>query len=88
MEEIEFIIDETKESMNGSVEHLEKSFLNIRAVKASPQMLGIVFVLIAAPLVGKITDWSGTFSTAFISLGIFAAIACLISLKINNNPTV
>ena len=44
MEEIEFIIDETKEAMNGSVEHLEKSFLNIRAGKASPQMLGSVFV--------------------------------------------
>jgi ribosome recycling factor len=44
MEEIEFIIDETKEAMNGSVAHLEKSFLNIRAGKASPQMLGSVFV--------------------------------------------
>lgn len=43
-EEIEFIIDETKESMNGSIAHLEKSFLNIRAGKASPQMLGSVFV--------------------------------------------
>lgn len=47
-------------------------------------MLGIFFILIAAPLVGKITDRSGTFSTAFISLGIFALVACLISLKINN----
>ena len=28
MEEIEFIIDETKEAMNASVAHLEKSFLN------------------------------------------------------------
>lgn len=44
MEEIEFILDSTKESMNGSVDHLEKSFLNIRAGKASPQMLGSVFV--------------------------------------------
>lgn len=51
-------------------------------------MLGIVFVLIAAPLVGKITDSSGSFSMAFITLGIFAAIACIISLKINNNHTV
>ena len=30
--------------MNGSIAHLEKSFLNIRAGKASPQMLGSVFV--------------------------------------------
>lgn len=44
MEEIEFIIDEAKESMNGSIAHLEKEFLNIRAGKASPQMLGSVFV--------------------------------------------
>ena len=44
MEEIEFILDSTKESMNGSVAHLEKEFLNIRAGKASPQMLGGVFV--------------------------------------------
>jgi ribosome recycling factor len=43
-EEIEFIIDEAKESMNGSINHLAKEFLNIRAGKASPQMLGSVFV--------------------------------------------
>ena len=50
-------------------------------------MLGIVFILIATPLVGKITDWSGSFSSAFISLGLFALIACIISLKINNQHT-
>ncbi|MDI9256412.1 ribosome recycling factor [Flavobacterium sedimenticola] len=44
MEEIEFILDSTKESMSGSVAHLEKEFLNIRAGKATPQMLGGVFV--------------------------------------------
>jgi ribosome recycling factor len=44
MEEIEFILDSTKESMAGSIAHLEKEFLNIRAGKASPQMLGGVFV--------------------------------------------
>lgn len=44
IEEIEFIIDEAKESMHGSIQHLEKEFLNIRAGKASPQMLGSVFV--------------------------------------------
>jgi ribosome recycling factor len=32
-EEIEFILDSTKESMTGSIAHLEK-FLNIRAGKA------------------------------------------------------
>ncbi len=43
-EEINFIIDEAKESMNGSIEHLNKALLNIRAGKANPQMLGAVFV--------------------------------------------
>lgn len=43
-EEIEFILDSTQESMSSSIAHLEKSFLNIRAGKASPAMLGSVFV--------------------------------------------
>lgn len=43
-EEIDFILDSTEESMAGSIEHLEKAFLNIRAGKASPAMLGSVFV--------------------------------------------
>ena len=43
-EEIEFILDSTKESMEGSIEHLGKAFVNIRAGKASPAMLGSVFV--------------------------------------------
>ncbi len=43
-EEIEFILDSTQESMGGTIAHLEKAFLNIRAGKASPQMLGSVFV--------------------------------------------
>lgn len=44
MEEIDFILDSTKESMDGSLAHLEKEFLNIRAGKASPAMLGGVKV--------------------------------------------
>ncbi len=43
-EEINFVIESTKESMEGSLTHLEKEFLNIRAGKASPAMLGSVFV--------------------------------------------
>ena len=43
-EEIEFILDGTKESLNGSNAHLEKAFFNIRAGKASPAMVGSVFV--------------------------------------------
>lgn len=43
-EEIDFILESTEESMSGSIAHLEKEFLNIRAGKASPAMLGSVFV--------------------------------------------
>ena len=43
-EEIEFILEATEESMSNSIVHLEKEFLNIRAGKASPAMLGSVFV--------------------------------------------
>jgi len=43
-EELKFIIDSTKDAMNQSVEHLEKELLNIRAGKASPAMVGGVFV--------------------------------------------
>lgn len=43
-EEINFIIDSTKESMQAAITHLEKKLLNIRAGKASPAMLGNVMV--------------------------------------------
>ncbi len=44
MEEIDFILESTEESMTGSIAHLEKEFTNIRAGKASPAMIGGVFV--------------------------------------------
>ncbi|MDO4729246.1 MAG: ribosome recycling factor [Bacteroidota bacterium] len=44
MEELDFILESTKESMENSLVHLDKSFLNIRAGKASPAMLGGVKV--------------------------------------------
>ncbi|MCB0433529.1 MAG: ribosome recycling factor, partial [Mangrovimonas sp.] len=43
-EEIDFIIDSTKESMDAAIKHLEKQFVNIRAGKASPAMLGSVMI--------------------------------------------
>ncbi len=43
-EEIEFIIDSSKEQMAHAVEHLGKEFRNIRAGKASPAMLNGVMV--------------------------------------------
>ncbi|MCF1190014.1 ribosome recycling factor [Mangrovimonas sp. AS39] len=43
-EEIDFILDTTKESMDSALKHLEKQLVNIRAGKASPAMLGSVMV--------------------------------------------
>jgi ribosome recycling factor len=43
-EEIQFILDTAKESMDNAIRHLEKQFVNIRAGKASPAMLGSVMV--------------------------------------------
>ncbi|WP_396602329.1 ribosome recycling factor [Algibacter sp. R77976] len=43
-EDIQFILDSTKESMDNALAHLKKQFLNIRAGKASPSMLGSVMV--------------------------------------------
>lgn len=43
-EEINFILDSARESMNGALAHLEKEFINIRAGKASPAMVGSVMV--------------------------------------------
>ncbi|MGB3606892.1 MAG: ribosome recycling factor [Psychroserpens sp.] len=43
-EDIKFILDSTKEAMDDAMKHLEKQFVNIRAGKASPAMLGSVMV--------------------------------------------
>lgn len=43
-EDIQFILDTVKESMDNAIKHLEKQLVNIRAGKASPAMLGSVMV--------------------------------------------
>jgi ribosome recycling factor len=43
-EEIEFIIDSAKESMQEAINHLKKQLANIRAGKANPSMLSSVVV--------------------------------------------
>ena len=43
-EELQFILDSTKEAMTNAIKHLEKQLLNIRAGKASPSMLGSVMI--------------------------------------------
>ena len=39
MEELDFIIETTKELMDESIKYLEKELLNIRAGKANPNMI-------------------------------------------------
>jgi len=43
-EELQFILDTAKEAMVNAIMHLEKQFVNIRAGKATPSMLGSVMV--------------------------------------------
>lgn len=43
-EDIQFILDTAREAMTNAIKHLEKQFVNIRAGKASPSMLGSVMV--------------------------------------------
>jgi ribosome recycling factor len=43
-EELQFILDSAKEAMDAALKHLEKQFVNIRAGKASPAMLGSVMI--------------------------------------------
>lgn len=43
-EELQFVLDSSKEAMNAAVEHLDKQLLKIRAGKASPMMLSGVMV--------------------------------------------
>lgn len=43
-EELQFILDTANEAMINAIKHLEKQFVNIRAGKASPSMLGSVMV--------------------------------------------
>ena len=39
-------------------------------------MLGILMILLGAPLVGHLADWSNNFKSSFIALGMFALLAC------------
>ena len=43
-DEIDIIIEGTKEAMGNALKHLEKELVNIRAGKASPSMVGSVMV--------------------------------------------
>lgn len=40
-------------------------------------MLGIVMILVGAPVVGKIADWTGSFQASFVALAVFNAVVLL-----------
>jgi nitrate/nitrite transporter NarK len=40
-------------------------------------MLGIVMILVGAPAVGKIADWTGSFGASFVALAAFNAVVLL-----------
>ncbi|MBT8274062.1 MAG: ribosome recycling factor [Bacteroidia bacterium] len=44
IEDLQFVLDATKEAMDSAITHLERELTNIRAGKASPSMLGSVMV--------------------------------------------
>ena len=44
MEELDFIIEASEESMSNSISFLEKELLNIRAGKANPNMLSLSLI--------------------------------------------
>ena len=39
-------------------------------------MLGILMILAAPPLIGRLVDWTGTFQSSFFALGAFSLLAC------------
>jgi len=45
-------------------------------------MLGVVMILAGAPLVGRIAEWTGDFSSSFLSMSVFAFIAMIASFWI------
>jgi nitrate/nitrite transporter NarK len=47
-------------------------------------MLGIVMILVGAPAVGKIADWTGNFHAAFVSLAAFSAAVLVAALFIRD----
>jgi MFS family permease len=40
-------------------------------------MLGILMILLGAPVVGHLADWSGSFRSSFLALAGFSVVACI-----------
>jgi nitrate/nitrite transporter NarK len=47
-------------------------------------MLGIIMILAAPPLVGQLADWTGSFQSGFLYLGAFCLVAVASTFRIND----
>ncbi len=45
--------------------------------------LGIVMILIGAPLIGQLVDWTGSFRSSFLALSVFSLAACAAAFAVS-----
>jgi nitrate/nitrite transporter NarK len=48
-------------------------------------MLGILMILSAPPLIGRLVDWSGSFQSSFLALGVFSVLALASTFGIHDS---
>ena len=48
-------------------------------------MLGIVMILVGAPLVGRLADTTQTYTSSFVALGVFSLVILLTSQFIHHD---
>ena len=48
-------------------------------------MLGIIMILVAPPLIGRLVDWSGSFQSSFFALGGFSLLALVSTFAIHES---
>jgi nitrate/nitrite transporter NarK len=48
-------------------------------------MLGIIMILVAPPLIGRLVDWSGSFHSSFLALGGFSLLVLVAALRIHES---
>jgi MFS family permease len=47
--------------------------------------LGIIMILVGAPLAGHLADWTGNFRSSFLALGTFSLIACAAAFLVSRD---
>ncbi len=50
-------------------------------------MLGILMILVGAPLTGRLADWTGSFRSSFIALGVFTLLTCIAVFFLRDDPS-